>query len=329
MNDRMLLLVSRTSGTGCRPGIVGELLGELRQTCGWPEELEVQVVEDHPCARLATKRFLAESTRPAVVIVGGGGGTLRAAVEGIFDYAKAEPEMLQHVRLGALRMGSGNVVARRFGVGLDATEGMRGIAGSLRDGRTVPCGVMRCRFGTASGDEQVRHAVTMCGLGQFGRTPGDLARWHRRLEAPRRAIASVVGIERLTDVEYVMSAGVRLLASTVYPPNCERVEVALGGRPERFRLMAGAVMNFGIRAIPFDPHVRIGEPAAGVMLLPRAGRLRTWRLGLGDQLRVTLLDRDSVEFFLDEDPERAYGGITVEVAGTLAFVPGSARGAAA
>jgi hypothetical protein len=52
-------------------------------------------------------------------------------------------------------------------------------------------------------------------------------------------------------------------------------------------------------------------------------------LGPGEQLRLTLLDRDSVEFFLDEDPERAYGHIAVDIAGTIAFVPGSRYRAAA
>ena len=59
-----------------------------------------------------------------------------------------------------------------------------------------------------------------------------------------------------------------------------------------------------------------------MLLLPRAGRLRTWRLAAGESLGVRLLDRESVEFFLDEDPERAYREISLEVAGVLAFLPG-------
>jgi len=168
----------------------------------------------------------------------------------------------------------------------------------------------------------VRHAVTMCGLGQFGRTPGDLARWHRRLAAQRRAIASVVGLERLNNLEYVASAAGRMAATTVRASCAETVEVTLGTHRERFQLLAGAVMNFGIGAIPFDPGVTMTEPAAGVLLLPRAGRLRTWRLAIGESLNLRLLDRESVEFFLDEDPERAYREIALEVAGTLAFLPG-------
>jgi len=325
---RILLIVNRSAGTGCPPALVGALIEELRQAGSRPEELEVALVEDHAGARRASRSFLAASSRPAAVIVGGGGGTLRAAVEGICDGGGALPGAGQ-VRLGALRMGSGNVVARRLGVALEPVDGMRQLVESLESGRTTPCAVIRCTFGTAPGGHDIRHAVTMCGLGQFGRTSGDLARWHRRLGGPRRAIASVVGLERLNHLEYAASTAGRLAATAVHPAGAERVEVTLGERRERFRLMAGAVMNFGIGAIPFDPGVAMGEPALGVLLLPRAGRLRTWRLAADESLRVRLLDRESVEFFLDEDPERAYREITVEVAGTLAFLTGGAAEVAA
>src|SRR4029077_2311835 len=133
-----------------------------------------------------------------------------------------------------------------------------------------------------------------------------------------------VGLERLNNLEYAASAAGRLAMTTIRPSFAERVEVTLGERRERFRLLAGAVMNFAIGAIPFDPRVTMREAAAGVLLLPRAGRLRTWRLTAGESLNLRLLDRESVEFFLDEDPERAYRNITLEVAGTLAFLPGVA-----
>src|SRR6516225_9963645 len=43
--------------------------------------------------------------------------------------------------------------------------------------------------------------------------------------------------------------------------------------------------------------------------------------GPKDRAELRILDRDTVELFLDEDPELAYRGLTVEVAGTRAFVP--------
>jgi hypothetical protein len=39
-------------------------------------------------------------------------------------------------------------------------------------------------------------------------------------------------------------------------------------------------------------------------------------------VRIRLVDRETVEFFLDEDPETAHGWIELEVPGCLAFVPG-------
>jgi diacylglycerol kinase family enzyme len=323
--ERLLLLVNRNSGTGHRPGLVDQLANELRQVTGSGPEVDVELVDDHPAARRVARWFVASSPRPAALIVAGGGGTLRAVVEGVCDNAGRVLPGADRIRLGALRMGSGNVVAHNLGVARDSLEGIHGIATSLCAGRTTPCSVIRCRFGTATGAEDVRHAVTMCGLGQFGRSPGDLARWHRTLERPRRALASLAGIERLNRIEYVLSAGGRMLASTLYPPRCERVEVTIGDHKERFRLLAGAVMNFRVNGMPFDAGVRIEEAALGVQLLPWGGRLRTWRLGLGEKLGVTLLDRKSIEFFLDEDPEFAFGSLSLEVAGTLAFVRGSVQ----
>ncbi|GAC1672318.1 MAG: hypothetical protein PVS3B2_14170 [Candidatus Dormibacteraceae bacterium] len=324
MVERLLLLVNRSSGTGHRPALVDKLTSELWRVAGPVPDLDVEVVDDHPAARRVARGFVASSPRPAALIVAGGGGTLRAAVEGVCDNAGRVLPGAGRIRLGALRMGSGNVVARRLGVARDPLEGIHGIAASLRAGRTTACSVIRCRFGTATGAEEVRYAVTMCGLGQFGRTPGDLARWHSRFERPRRALAPLLGIERLNRVEYILSAGGRMFASTIYPPRCERVEVAVKGHSERFRLLAGAVMNFRVDGMP-DARVGIDEPAVCVQLLPWGGGLRAWRLGLGEKLGVTPLDRKSIEFFLDEDPEFAYGALSLEVAGTLTFIRGSAQ----
>jgi diacylglycerol kinase family enzyme len=319
VDRRMLLIVNRVSGTGCRPPVVTDLVRGLAGS-GGGAGLEVALVDDHPSARRAASSFLAASDRPAAIVAGGGGGTLRAAVEGVCDVAPARLPDASQLVLGVLRMGSGNLIARRLGMAADPVAGARQLAGALSAGSVTPCAVMRCRSGMAGGGDDVRHAVLMCGLGQFGRTSGDLARWHARLPEPRRALAALVGLERLNDLEYVASAAGRFAAATLDRDVTEEVEVAIDGRRERFRLLAGAVMNMRVGAIPFDPGVAMGEPAAGVLLLPRGGRLRTWRLAAGDELRVTLLDRESVEFFLDEDPERAHREIAVGIRGTLSFL---------
>lgn len=326
MVERALLIVNRSSGTGCSPELPAALLRELSDA--GVRELELALVEDHPSARLAACSFLATSDRPAAVIVAGGGGSLRAAVEGVADAAGGDLAEGGQVVLGGLRMGSGNVVARRLGVPRDPLDGIRALAASLRSGRTAPCTVIRCRFGTASGSTDVRHAVTMCGLGQWGRCSGDLARWHARLPRGRDALARVAGLERANHLEYVAAAGLRLLGASVIPRTCERIELSAGGLSERFRLLAGAVMNLRIAGFPFNPQVTAGGPAAGGLVIPCGGRPRRLRIERGDAVRIRLLDRESTEFFLDEDPETVHRELTLDVAGSLPFLIGSLEVAA-
>jgi Diacylglycerol kinase catalytic domain len=313
--ERVLLIVNSASGTGCAPSLPAELMRGLRESAGRLREIEVALVRNHPAARLAAASFLEASDAPAGVIAAGGGGTLRAAVEGVFDAGAA-----CGTRIGALRMGSGNVIARRAGVARDPLTGIRQLGTAIRFGRTAIRPVIRCELGTADGGLDVRHAAVMCGLGQWGRTSGDLARWHRRLARGRAAAAALAGLERVNHLEYVAAAGGRLLEAAVRPSACERVEVAFRGGAERYRLLAGTVMTAPIAGIPFDPQVGPGEVAAGALFVPRGGRPRRFRLSPSETLRIRLIDRAAVEFFLDEDPEIAHREISLGVAGNLSFL---------
>jgi hypothetical protein len=106
---------------------------------------------------------------------------------------------------------------------------------------------------------------------------------------------------------------------------CERVRVDAGGRSREVRLLAGAVMNLRVGWLP-DPGVSLEDPAVSLLLLPRrhrvGRRIETWRVDTGDRVEIELLDRDSAEFFLDEDTDRFWGRLTIEAAGCLDFIPG-------
>jgi hypothetical protein len=43
-------------------------------------------------------------------------------------------------------------------------------------------------------------------------------------------------------------------------------------------------------------------------------------------VEIRLVDRDAAEFFLDEDPMTFHGWLALEIAGSLAFVPGPEYG---
>lgn len=321
MTAAALLILNRASGTGHASALVETLGNAIRSSHGSAIDLETMVVESHPDARSASAEFARFASRPSLLLAAGGGGTLRAVVEGVMDAFPSVPPPEDVLRLAALRMGSGNVVARKLGIPRDPVEAARQVGRGFASGIAKPCGVIRCRFGTSGGGSDVRHAVTMCGLGQWGRVPGDIALWRQRHASVRKRAASLIGLERVNGLEYLAFGAARMLAGTVAASRCELVEIE-GGR--RVRLLAAVALNLPLPPLP-DPGVALGDDASGLIVIPRLQRPFQRRLEPGKPFEVRLLDRKSVEFFLDEDPERAYGWLKLEMAGVLAFVPGFAQ----
>jgi hypothetical protein len=315
-----LLILNRASGTGHPAEVADQLAKAFQSGYGSPLEIHSVVVDDHPEARSAAANHASAASRPSLVVAAGGGGTLRAVVEGVLEAFPAAPPGPDVVRLAALRMGSGNVVARRLGIPRDPLTAARQVGEGLARNVTKPVAVMRCTHGLPDGGTAVRHGVTMCGLGQLGLVPGDIARWHVRHAQGRKRAASWVGLERVNAIEYVIFGAARMLAATVSRSRCEMVEID-GAR--QIRLLAAVALNLPLPPLP-DPGVALGDEAIGLTVAPRLGRPFRRRLAVGESFSLRLLDRDSVEFFLDEDPERATGWLRLDVAGVLAFVPGQA-----
>ena len=339
--ERILLIVNRSAGIGHGDPVVDRLRAMLVKLLGEQATLQVQVVPGHPDARTRAKEFLDASDVPGLILVGGGGGTLRAVIEGLCEGSEGRRlPGRERVLIGALRMGSGNVVARQFGIPRDTEAGLRGIIDNLRAGRTVPCCVMRCETGTSGGLTEVHYAATLGGFGQLGRIPGDLVRWEHRLPAAHKVAATFFGIERLTNVEYALALLIRsATAALLGGSTAEKVEVCIRDQRGIMRLLAGVAMNFPFEAFPVDPGVRAEDEALSLHLIPYSGRLSTLLLVLAprrllrgainiriegrERVEIRLLDRNIAEFFLDEDPMTFRGRLSLQVAGSLAFVPGS------
>ncbi len=318
MSPSALVILNRASGTGHPDQLADQLSSALESGYGSSLEIHSVVVDDHPEARSAAAHHAAGSPRPSVVVVAGGGGTLRAAVEGVLEAFPVTPPGPDVVRLGALRMGSGNVVARSLRIPRDPVTAARQVGEGLARNLTRPCAVIRCTHGMPGGGTAVRHAVTMCGLGQWGLVPGDISRWRERHARGRKRAASWVGLEGVNAFEYVIFGTARMLAGTLSGSRCEMVEID-GAR--EMRLLAAVALNLPLPPLP-DPGVALGDEAIGVTVVPRLGRPFRRRLEAGESFTLRLLDRDSVEFFLDEDAERATGWLKLDVAGVLAFIPG-------
>ena len=340
ITERILLIVNRSAGIGHGHPVVGRLRAMLVKLLGEQATLQVEVVTGHPEARTRAKEFLDASDVPGLILVGGGGGTLRAVIEGLCEGSEeGRLPGRERVLMGALRMGSGNVVARQFGIPRDPEAGLRGIIENLRVGRTVPCCVMRFETGTRGDRMEVHYGATLGGFGQLGRVPGDLVRWEHRLPAVHKVAATLFGIERLTNVEYALALLIRSASTALLGGSmAEKVEVSMQDRRGAMRLLAGVAMNFPFKAFPVDPGVRLEDEALSLHLVPYTGRLSTLLLVLAprrllrgalqiriegqDRVEIRLVDRDTAEFFLDEDPMTFRGRLSLQVAGSLAFVPG-------
>lgn len=319
--ERALLIINRMAGTGQGESVAENLTLLFRQGLDGLSQVKIELVSDHADARACAAGFMSETEAPGLIVAGGGGGTLRAVIEGICDSHLAELPGPERVRVGALRMGSGNVLAKQFGVPHDPVVGLQGLLTTLKARRTVPCCVMRCETWTKSGMSEVHHAVTLGGLGQFGRIPSDLARWHARFPIVHRIAVRSFGIENLTNVEYVLALLIRSLSCVLFTESAETIEIQ---NAERFRLWSGVVMNFPIAALPFKPGVTVEDEALVVYLIPLSlpPHPRSIRLEKDQRLDIRFVNEGQVELFLDEDPVTTYKHLRLSVAGSIAFVPG-------
>ena len=326
--ERALLIINRSAGTGQGESSAEKLTSLFKQGLDELCQVKVESVSNHADARACSAGFISESEAPALVVAGGGGGTLRAVIEGICDSHTAELPGQRRVRVGALRMGSGNVLAKQFGVPRDPVAGLDGLLMNLKAGRTVPCCVMRCETWTSSGNSTVHHAVTLGGLGQFGSIPSDLARCHARFPLLHKIAARAIGIEKLTNVEYGLAFFIRSLSCVLFPDRAETIEIQ---HQDRFRLLLGIVMNFPIAALPFQPGVSVEDEALSVYLIPLSllPHTRRIRIEKNKPLDIRFIDQRPVELFLDEDPVTTYKHLRLSVAGSIAFVPGPDYGSSA
>jgi diacylglycerol kinase family enzyme len=339
---RAMLLVNSAAGTGHEAVAATRLRDHLAAHLpGWAVDLAVTAT--HEEARAHARAFVGRDSAPAALVVGGGSGTLRAVVEGaIGPDLRGAPPSAERLRIAPLRMGSGNLVAKRVGCVKDAGLPLRGIeraAAGLRAGRAVPCTLLRVDAGQRDGSTRTHLGLAMGGFGAFGRVASDVERWPRAFPRARRAVAGVLGIEAWTNLEYGGCILARGVAAAAAPSTCERIHLTHDGRERQMRLLAGLLFSFRIPEYPFDPGTTFGDgratlhvielPAsawrrAGLLLVPPTlvGAAEPLRLEPGRDVRIDLLDRSESVFFLDEDPETFALWLRISVAGVIAVVPG-------
>ncbi len=332
---KLLLAINTSAGTGHDPALGREMAQTLRHRLGEKHPVQLGWGCGHREIRWHASEFARQNKHDSVIIAGGGGGTLRAVIEGVGDSAgTGKLPAANQLRIGALRMGSGNVIARQLGVAQNPREGVEELAAQLLAKITTHCCVIGC---DVNNHPATLFGATLGGFGLFGRVPKCLEAHHKIRPRFHRFSANLLGIERLTNVEYGLCLAGLCARAAVNPERLDTVEVRQGEHSERFPLLAGALMNFPLGALPFQPGVSVEDAELSLHLVPFRSRLqalglvacpkrnaraaRRFQITRDTPVTLRVLNRDTMHFFLDEDPIEARE-VTLRVAGRLAFVPG-------
>ena len=328
MLDQALLILNRSSATGHSSDDTAAILRAYKQHFAFAQR-RVSIVTSHAEVCAAAGAFQESCDTSGVILSGGGAGTLRAVVEGLCAKHGRLPDP-DHICVAPLRLGSGNVLAKTFGVSKDPDQAMAIAARNVIARQIDLCSVMRCDV-----DGRTKFAMTLIGLGQFGRIPRDLAGWHQRFPRLRSGIARVLGVERLTQVEYRIFTAARGLQCALWPRQMETVEIETRRGCSRVGLFAGAVANFAVPGLPFTPSHGPEELALSGFILcdsvvsplgilrDRNRIVRTFQVTPGHPVTIRLVSPKPTPFFLDEDPMSFCHTLQIGIAGTLGIVPGT------
>lgn len=340
--ESALLVVNRPSGNGRTIEDIDRLQSAFHDCFDPIANRVFKVTEGHDEVMHLTQDFLTSFRGPSFLLSGGGGGTNRALVQGLLKEVERGTICLDDVWMSSLRLGSGNLVPRYFGLPHEPLEGMRCIADDLFAGRTYPCCVYRCTFHYPNGETKQEYGLTMGGLGQFGRVPDDIKRWKDRHPRLMQWVSQLVPLEAINTLQYVAFSMIRAMRCMVRPNQAELVEVRYANRYERFRLLAGMLLNFDFPQLPIQGGCDIGEPRLMLCLIPYEGRGATfWTLSnwqnlnrrvrkyeITPEIPVEILfsENGSTTLALDEDTFTAPAQIQFEVADLVRFVTGTSFG---
>jgi hypothetical protein len=331
-----LFLLNRKSGTGRTQADVDGLEAAFHAHFARLPHRTFAVTEDHPEVTRWTREFLVSAPGPCLLLAGGGGGTTRALIQGLMEEVQWGAAGLDAVRVGALRLGSGNLVARRFGLPPDPHAGLRLIAEGLRANDVHACHVFGCDFHYPDGRRSTHYALALGGIGPFARTPDDVARARQSHRRSLRLAARVLPLETINAAQYVAFTARRALRGVLRARHAELIEIRQNGCCEQLRILAGFVVNFDVPELPFRAGSGAGDARLTLCLIPRDARrqmVRTllgWR-GLNRRVRryeitsaapleIAFPENPTTTVALDEDTFTAPNRIRFSVAGTVQFV---------
>ena len=334
----VLLVVNQPSGNGRTTEEIERLQNVFHQTFALIPWRNFALTTRHDEVVRLTRSFLNLFPGPWLLVSGGGGGTNRAVVQGALTEIKKGAVCSDDVQISALRLGSGNLLPRQFGLSHEPSLAMQGIADDLLAGRHSPCCIYRCAFHCPDGQTRDCYGLTMAGLGQFARVPDDIKQWRDKHAGLMQWTSQRIPLESINTFQYVAFSLVRAAKCIIQPRQAELIEVRQNGSRDRFRLFSGILVNFDFPQLPFQGGCTVDEPRLVLCLIPLAGRgqtistllswpnlngcLRKYEITSDRPIELRFLENGGTTIALDEDTFVAPNRISFEVATRIRFVTG-------
>jgi hypothetical protein len=271
----ILLVVNQPSGNGRTTEEIEHLQNDFHQTFAPIPWRSFALTTRHDEVVCLTRSFLNIFPGPWLLVSGGGGGTNRAVVQGALTEVKKGAVRSDDVQISALRLGSGNLLPRQFGLPREPSVAMQGIVDDLFAGRHSPCCVYRCTFHYPDGQTRDCYGLTMAGVGQFARVPDDIKQWRDKHVGLMQWTSQRVSLESINTFQYVAFSLLRAASCFIQPGRAELIEVRQNGNRDRFRLFSGILVNFDFPQLPFQGGCALDEPRLVLCLIPLAGRGQT------------------------------------------------------
>ncbi len=335
--ENVLAIVNRASGLRRSDNEVDALRRAFDDHFRSAAKRDWCVVEDHDAVIRVTQEYIAASPKPVFLLSCGGGGTLRAMVQGVMMQVERGAIGLSDVFVSSLRLGSGNLVPKLFGIPADPFLALGNIARNWESGSSRDCSIYRCEYKSASATKS-EYGVALGLFGPLARAPNDVHDSKQRHRTTYRFASRVLGIEQVNNLHYAAFGLVHVAQCLINPRRADLLAVKHAGKRESFRILAGMLMNFDIAALPVRANCKIGEPRFCLGLVRLDNRLQTIRNLLSrrnldrqaykytitpdDPVEIEFLESDVNIIALDEDSFVAPSRLAIAVAGAIRFVGG-------
>ncbi len=312
-----LLILNQPSGRGRTSAELALIIETFQDTFAFLPKTCVAITQNHQEVIKQTEAFLQTHSGPCLLIVGGGGGTNRALVQGLFQEISPRGGSLEDVYIAALRLGSGNLLPKYLGVSKNVKDAMRELAAALLQDRTTPCYVYSCTVFSSQGQTHTHYGLTMGGLGQFAQVPDDAHDWRDKHPHLMRWLNRFLSMEKINTMQYLSFSLWRAIQCFLRPNKADLVKIKHGGQTQTLRLFSGLLINFDFPELPFQTGCEPNQARFVLCIIPLRGRKQTlaclwhWRnlnqyvipyeITTTHPLEIEFLDKDKTVVALDED----------------------------